>query len=312
MNELHKKLLNMKNLVTDLNQYNQKENNYKAQMQPKINSDIYAAKKVTKKYFAIIAMVAVIFILLSIPTFIGDIQRAYKNDSVDDEFQWALHHPGDEYPGYEKDPSVVTTIFMSDFGPIILIAVIIAGGYITIIKVMNTSKKKVVNENNIKIVEQNKDNELKNTKLYNEVAILNQEREKLYIEITRNLQEWFPKDYCFLNAIDYFINLVENHMADTIQKAVELYLDDMRHRITSQKLDQIKGGMLVMINNQQVMMSKQDEMIRQQIIGNCINSANLANNMAMRRDIKDVGDSAERAAKAASNAAYAASGVATK
>ena len=185
MNELHEKLLHMKNLVTDLNQYNEKENNYKLQMKPMKKNNDYRAKKASIKYFAIIAMVAVIFILLSIPTFIGDIQRAYKNDSVDDEFQWALHHPGEEYPGYEKDSSVVTTIFMSDFGPIILIAVIIVGGYIAIIKVMNTSKKKVVNENNIKIVEQNKDNELKNTKLYNEVAILNQEREKLYIEITR-------------------------------------------------------------------------------------------------------------------------------
>lgn len=312
MNELHKKLINMKNLVANLNQYNQKENNYKAQMQPMINSDIYAAKKVTKKYFAIIAIVAVIFLLLSVPTFLGDIQRAYKADSVDDEFQWALHHPGEEYPGYKEDSSIVKSILMSDFGPIIIIAVIIAGGYIAVIKVMNTSKKKAVDENNKKIEEQNKINKLRNMNLFNEVATINQERETLYVEITRNLQEWFPKDYCFLNAIDYFINLVENHMADTIQKAVELYLDDMRYRITNQKLDQIKGSMLVMINNQQVMMSKQDEMIRQQIIGNCINSANLANNMAMRRDIKDVGDSAERAAKAASNAAYAASGVATK
>lgn len=312
MNELHKKLLNMKNLVADLNQQNQKENNYKAQMKPMINSDVYAAKKVTKKYFAIIAVVAVIFLLLSIPTFIGDIQRAYKNDSVDDEFQWVLHHPGQEYPGYKEDSSIVKSIFMSDFGPIIIIAVIIAGGYIAVIKFMNTSKKKAVDENNKKIEEQNKINKLRNMKLFNEVATINQERETLYVEITRNLQEWFPKDYCFLNAIDYFINLVENHMADTIQKAVELYLDDMRHRITNQKLDQIRGGMLVMINNQQVMMTKQDEMIRQQIIGNCINSANLANNMAMRRDIKDVGEAAERAAKAASNAAYAASRVAVK
>lgn len=302
MNELHEKLLHMKNLVTDLNQYNEKENNYKLQMKPMKKNNDYRAKKASIKYFAIIAVVAVILLLSSITSFIGDVQETYKNDAAIDEFSWTLRHPGEEYPGYEKDSSIVTSIFVSDFGPNIFIIVALFGGYIAVVKL----KKKKANENNIKITEQNKVDDLKNRELFSEVENVNIERDMLYVEITRNLQEWFPKDYCYLNAIDYFINLVENHMAETIQKAVELYLNDMRYQITNQKLDQFKGGMQLMINNQQVIISKQDAMLRQQIIGNCINLENLANNMAMRRDIKDVGAAADRAASAANNAAYTA------
>ncbi|MDI3537012.1 MAG: hypothetical protein PWR12_1210 [Eubacteriaceae bacterium] len=306
MNGLHEKLLYMRSLVENLNQLNKKENTYKTQIASILPNEVHVEKKLSKTYFLVIAIIAAGLLLMATLTFVDDLQRAQEYDVVDDEFQWVMNHPGEDYPGYEEDPSLAMSIFINDFGPMFFIIAIVVGGGFVFIKQQNTSKKKIIAENNTKIEKQNNENKKKNLRLNNEFSVLNREREAIYVEITKNLQAWYPKDYCYLSAIDYFINLVENHMAETIQRAVELYLDDMRYRITNQKLDRIVDGMVVMINNQKIIISNQDRMIQQQIIGNCINAANLANNMAMREEMRKVGDDVKRATDAARSAANSA------
>ncbi|HEM3705789.1 TPA: hypothetical protein U1C94_002153 [Streptococcus suis] len=44
-------------------------------------------------------------------------------------------------------------------------------------------------------------------------------------------QDWYPKDYYFLDAVDFFIASVENFKADTIKELVNLY-DDTKYKAT--------------------------------------------------------------------------------
>lgn len=44
-------------------------------------------------------------------------------------------------------------------------------------------------------------------------------------------QGWYPKDYYFLDAVDFFIASVENFKADTIKELVNLY-DDTKYKAT--------------------------------------------------------------------------------
>lgn len=48
---------------------------------------------------------------------------------------------------------------------------------------------------------------------------------------------WYPRDYCYSHAVRYFINAVENYRADTIKEAVNLYIEELRHREHMEKLD---------------------------------------------------------------------------
>ena len=97
----------------------------------------------------------------------------------------------------------------------------------------------------------------------------------------QNIIEWYPKDYGYPAAVDFFINQVENHLATTIQECVEQYNTyTFRQKVTDNQK--------IMIGNQQIMISKQDEMIRQQMIGNAIATVNMMANVATAHNTANI------------------------
>ncbi|HEX3022713.1 MAG TPA: hypothetical protein VHP81_10010 [Lachnospiraceae bacterium] len=145
---------------------------------------------------------------------------------------------------------------------------ILAGVIAVIIYVKNYSRHS--NKQKVELLnrEHQQENALirqKNNEMDQQIDQLVQRKQAISNEYTRNCIQWYPKDYGYLSAVDYFINQVDNHLASTMKEAVNNYIkyindlkeEEFRNTVTSQN----------------------DEMIRQQMIGNSIQMANYHSNL---------------------------------
>ena len=73
-----------------------------------------------------------------------------------------------------------------------------------------------------------------------------------------------------MEAVNFFIGQVQNHTTDR-EKVIDRYLDYKRDQETRQYREDMRNFQRVNIENQSLMISQQDEIIRQQMIGNVIN-----------------------------------------
>ena len=128
-------------------------------------------------------------------------------------------------------------------------------------------------QNNQLIVKHNAEVDLKLKQIADRRTLISQ-------EYMQNIIEWYPKDYGYPSAVDFFINLVENHLATTIQECVEQYNTHMFRQKVTDNQQEMLANQKVMINNQEIMITKQDKMIRQQMIGNAIAAVNMMANVA--------------------------------
>ncbi len=94
-------------------------------------------------------------------------------------------------------------------------------------------------------------------------------------ECVEKILPWFPREYCYHEAINYFIHELEIGTASNLAEAIMNYREYQYRRGVANKLSNMSNMLNVMINNQQVVMSQQEEIVRQQIVGNCINAATL-------------------------------------
>ena len=139
------------------------------------------------------------------------------------------------------DPLVfVTTLFM---------CFLIALG---IRKVINKS----IDKKNINIKQENiKINETNAYTRECEEALIQQIKE-VQQQYTDEISGWYPCDYCYIEAAEFFLNAVKNSRADSIKEAVNLY-EETNHR---QRLEE----------NQQQMLQQQNTMIKQQNLSNIL------------------------------------------
>lgn len=79
--------------------------------------------------------------------------------------------------------------------------------------------------------------------------------------LAQELPVWYPRDYCCIDAAEFFLNAIQNHRADSIKEAVNLYE-------TTQHQQRLEAAQQQMLENQQ-------ESIRQQRFANMLSAANL-------------------------------------
>lgn len=89
---------------------------------------------------------------------------------------------------------------------------------------------------NAQIDEENAKIEAENAVIIKQAEALANEMEQIQALANQRLT-WYPRNYCYSHAVRYFISAVENFRADTIKEAVNLYVEELRHREHMDKLD---------------------------------------------------------------------------
>ena len=90
---------------------------------------------------------------------------------------------------------------------------------------------------NAQIEEENAKIEAENAVIIKQAKALANEIEQIQALANQRLLTWYPRDYCYSQAVRYFISTVENYRADTMKEAVNLYIEELRHREHMGKLD---------------------------------------------------------------------------
>jgi large-conductance mechanosensitive channel len=142
-----------------------------------------------------------------------------------------------------------------------------------IIHAMNKSKNKSINLNNQRIMQNNE-----NLKVQ-EQAVLNELRD-IQIVYNERLLNWYPQNYCYVSAVEFFYDSVKNFRADSMKEAINLYENYM---------------------HQQRVEENQKQSIKQQKLNNLLAAGNLVlqgaqlgamneNNAAINRNTRAVND----------------------
>lgn len=131
------------------------------------------------------------------------------------------------------------------------------------------------------------------------IRAFNEENQALYDETVARFNKYakelnqymaainYPPDYCNLDAADYFISTIRNSRADTMKEAVNLYVDELRHRENAAQLASIRdeqrvGNELLRQNNTQLRLL------------NAISAANYIQNVANGMKLDNLNSSVQR------------------
>ena len=314
MNELRDKLIYVRNMLLAMQKLNQDEEQLRNQIKNTSNVMEFMVEntKKRKKWIFIVIAVFLLIVVTSTDRRLDSLyDRAVKDYEYEvylEELEWMVEHSEEgPYPGYdEPEPQK-----MDFLGKAICIGIYhggvlagILGGIVAIKFVIDSILIKIQNkrirEMNQSIIEKNILVESTNKKIVTEIEKIHDRKIRISEEYQKNIISWFPRDYGYLKAVDYFINLIDNHMATTIQEAVEQYrnyeyqqamlaaqqvmLNQQNILIGNQEM--MIGNQEVMIGNQKIMISNQEELVRQQMHGNMINSAILNVNSQVAYDMQ--------------------------
>lgn len=107
-------------------------------------------------------------------------------------------------------------------------------------------------------------------------------------EFLENAGSWFPREYCYYAAVDFFIHELQFGMASTLGEAVRNYREEMHRRYVEKKLDELAGMLSIVIDNQAVIVSTQEALLRQQMIGTFISCATWEETRRASQSITDM------------------------
>ena len=96
---------------------------------------------------------------------------------------------------------------------------------------MGTSWKQICQQQTILL-------NIQNTRECEEALI--QQIKEVQKQYTDEISGWYPCDYCYIEAAEFFLNAVKNSRADSIKEAVNLY-EETNHR---QRLEENQQQML--------------------------------------------------------------------
>lgn len=99
-----------------------------------------------------------------------------------------------------------------------------------------------------------------NAQIEKEVELINAEMQEIQ-QIADERLFWYPRSYCYSDAVMFLISAIQDFRADSLKEAVNLYAEELKHR--------------QVLENQQHMLSKQEESIRQQRFNNVLSAMNL-------------------------------------
>ena len=308
MNDLHKNLLYVKDLVTAMGNLNRKEqqllNKKRVPVQPQ--RIVRNKSRQNKGAFTGILLLtfALLFLYNAVPYAINcyySEKQQIEQEKTDDEFSWYLNHPNKEkYPGYQgKEKVNWVSVLLPPFIRGFFIAGILTGIVAAVITIVRKRQDADVDRRNSILQKKDeatfKDNEAilqKNAEIDAEIKQIANKRALISQEYMQNIVEWYPKDYGYPSAVDFFINLVENHLATTIQECVEQYNTYLFRQEVADNQQEMIGNQKVMIGNQEVMISKQDKMIKAQMVGNVIAAVNMMANIATAGNTANIAESA--------------------
>lgn len=296
MNELHEKLLYVKSLVTAMGNLNEEEAGLQRKKQTPANVQPVVKKKPRQSSGGQKALLVVVFVMLFLFNVVPVATNRYNAakdqiaiDKANDQFAWMMEHYGEEYPGYQGSETVN---MVSVLLPAVIRGAVVSFVLTGVIAAISASRRKrqnaMIEKNNQRLQDKYeatlKNNEIilqNNAEIDEQIQQIANRRVLISEEYMQHIIEWYPKDYGYPAAVDFFINQVENHLATTIQECVEQYNTyTFRQKVTDNQK--------IMIGNQQVMISKQDAMIRQQMIGNAIATVNMMANMATAQNTANI------------------------
>ncbi|MBO5335929.1 MAG: hypothetical protein J6A94_02205 [Lachnospiraceae bacterium] len=298
-NKLYEDLLYVKSLITAMGNLNIEEMQLQSRKVSPVKPRLVLFEKI--RYGRMIRIFLLVFLVLffinTIP-FVGAAYRYEKTqielDKENDMLAWRMAHKNEEYPGYqgEENVNMVSVVL-----PIVIrgsfIAFVISG----MVAAIMTIREKMKDARNSQL-KNNYENSIKNNQLILQknaeidamIQHIANRRVLISEEYMENIIKWYPKDYGYPSAVNFFINLVENHMANTIQECVEQY---NTYIYRQQKLENQQK----IIDGQNRIISQKDEMIRQQMIGNYIANENLYANRQTAQNTSRIADATERIAR---------------
>lgn len=138
---------------------------------------------------------------------------------------------------------------------------------LTIVLIRKSRKKRYAQANaeNEKIMRiENQRRAAYNAQVMAEAQQINEEMQKIR-QIANEQLTWYPRNYCYSEAVDFFIDAIQNFRADSLKEAINLYIEEQRHR--------------QLLLNQQKIANQQQQIARQQQISNVLSTANLFANL---------------------------------
>lgn len=315
MNDLHKNLLYVKDLVTAMGNLNREEQKLLGEKKVPVQAQRITVNKVKRNrgsFFGILLLIFILLFLFNAAPYAINRYRSEKTqielEKADDKFSWNLNHPNQgKYPGYQGSEKVNwVSVLLPPFIRGFIIAGILTGIVAAIISVVRKRQDADVDKKN-RMLQMNhetvlKNNEIilqKNAEIDEKIKQIANRRALISQEYMQNIIEWYPKDYGYPTAVDFFINLVENHLATSIQECVEQYNTHLfRQEVTDNQQEMLDNqsvmidNQAVMIDNQEIMISKQDKMIKAQMFGNAIAAVNMMANITTAGNTADIANSA--------------------
>lgn len=154
---------------------------------------------------------------------------------------------------------------------LILLIINIAVGALCSFAIIKRINKNTEDKNN-KIIESNKKTEEQNNALYKaEVEVIEQIK-TIQRRYETEVLPWYPNDYCYIEAADFFLNSILNYRADNLKEAINLY-EDYLHKTRIERA-------------QQQMVANQDAMVKQQMLGNMLAVGNMVMQAGIDNSIK--------------------------
>ncbi len=152
-------------------------------------------------------------------------------------------------------------------GPIGIVLLAIVAGITVPLYVASISRHKAnVNRKNEEIRE-------RNNRIYNEYEKIEGEIRGIQKELAVEANSWYPKSYCNKEAVDWFIEAVENYRCDNIKELIREFEVDNRHHQMMLEQQRLR---ISMENRFDQVIRNQQEMQRLMRVQNMLAASNLA------------------------------------
>jgi len=112
--------------------------------------------------------------------------------------------------------------------------VVYTAGFYAVMTFYYKAKNKKITADNEQIVENNQRLKVKEQEVIDNIQQL-QESYRQYVS------SWYPENYCYVDAAEFFYNTIKNYRADTLKEAINLYETTLhQQRIENNQKQSIK------------------------------------------------------------------------
>lgn len=279
-----------------LNKEEQKLNKSKKKLIEK--KELISAPKNKKNPIVIVFLGLMLFALLFNTWRTHDLAMGeYESDAFNDEFAWKMNHIDDNepYPGYDgKKPTLVSSMFKT-----LLFALPQSAGIAAAVGVVymvwDGAQKKNREQQNKAIEEHNQRAELENPRIKRHNEDVNEEIRNLHARkktiskrYMAEINDWFPADYAYPTAVNYFINLVEKNRIPCLYDDACSY-EAYRMKVVNDAADKFDQYQAKCTEEQRhkELIAKEEQLLRQQMVGNMINMATFAASVYTANRVND-------------------------